>query len=317
VSKSQQLPKLLSNIFTRISYKISFSNKKINSELLPIDALKTDVKNELLFITTSNVEKVFSELSTRKFSYAIMQKYGDRIFLQLIMKTLTDFLNQQYGTKVKLNSLNVKNSLYVKTLLSDSEIIFKLPFYTILDSKAPDFLLKFYPVYTYASENFIEALLDNLIIAIGNCVIYNIALKLSSLSAFRQTLYRTKFLSIRNFEQYKNNLIWQAQVSAYITVPISCYSSQYTLLVLRTTGICSKTVYANRSRYLNSLTNTSLVTVTAIEFKDFIVGRLEELIYFLSVTLRFTLTNVIGQFIGLIWRGVIDGLKNKNNDYLS
>ena len=49
--------------------------------------------------------------------------------------------------------------------------------------------------------------------------------------------------------------------------------------------------------------------VTIVELKDFIGSRLDELVYFLSKGLRFTLTSVLGQFIGLVWRGIREGLK--------
>ena len=38
-------------------------------------------------------------------------------------------------------------------------------------------------------------------------------------------------------------------------------------------------------------------------------SRLDETIYRLSNGLRFTLTSVLGRIIGLIWRGIIEGLK--------
>ena len=59
----------------------------------------------------------------------------------------------------------------------------------------------------------------------------------------------------------------------------------------------------------SQLTNFPLFVVTLVELKDFILSRVDELLYFLSKAIRFTLTSVVGQLIGLIWRGVIEGLK--------
>ena len=47
-----------------------------------------------------------------------------------------------------------------------------------------------------------------------------------------------------------------------------------------------------------------------VELRDFLVNRLNETIYFVSKGVRFTLTSIFGQVIGLIWRGIIEGLKN-------
>jgi hypothetical protein len=46
-----------------------------------------------------------------------------------------------------------------------------------------------------------------------------------------------------------------------------------------------------------------------IEGRDFLISRLDEALFIISKGVPFTLTSVIGQFIGLIWRGVIEGLK--------
>jgi hypothetical protein len=58
-----------------------------------------------------------------------------------------------------------------------------------------------------------------------------------------------------------------------------------------------------------ALTKLPLLTVTTIELRDFLISRLDETIYRLSNGLRFTLTSVLGKVIGLIWRGIIEGLK--------
>jgi Na+/H+-translocating membrane pyrophosphatase len=35
----------------------------------------------------------------------------------------------------------------------------------------------------------------------------------------------------------------------------------------------------------------------------------DEVIYFFGSGIRYTLTSVVGQVIGLVWRGIIEGLK--------
>jgi hypothetical protein len=144
---------------------------------------------------------------------------------------------------------------------------------------------------------------------ISNCVVYFSIVKYSSVYAFRQTLYRSKFLSLRNFERFKNNLSWQLITKRYFQRPVDLYNNRYEIFILRTNGIYCRTIYANRSADVGSLTNLSLLTLVLIELRDFISSRVDEAVYFLSKGLRFTLTSVFGQVIGLIWRGIIEGLK--------
>ena len=68
-------------------------------------------------------------------------------------------------------------------------------------------------------------------------------------------------------------------------------------------------IYANRSEELVQLRKVPLVTVTLIELLDFTSSRFDEIFYTIGNSLRYTLTSVVGQVIGLVWRGVIEGLK--------
>jgi len=309
IFKRNNVKTLTARIFSKILYKINFSNKKGNQQLLGIDLLKTEVQKELLCITTLKVEETFVKLLQTGEAKEIMQKKGRFLFLQCIKKSCEDFLTKQYGYKVNIDLEVLKNSLYTKNLLKDIELIFQVPFYVLIDPQSPIFRLIYYPIYNFASESFIEALIDHMVLEISNCVVYFSIVKFSSVYAFRQTLYRSKFLSLRNFERFKNNLNWQLITKIYVQRPIDLYNNRYEILILRTSGICCRTIYANRSKEITYLNNFSLLTLIIVELRDFLTSRIDETIYFVSKGIRFTLTSVFGQVIGLIWRGVIEGLK--------
>ena len=309
ILKRKNVKFLTARIFSKILYKINFSRKKGNQQLLGIDLLKSEIQKDLLSITILRVEEMYNKLLEKEDPNNLMQKKGQVLFLRCIKKSCEDFLTKQYGYKVKVNLETLKKSLYTKNLLKETELIFQVPFYVLLDPKSKIFQLLYYPVYSFASESFIEALIDNMILEISNCVAYFSIVKFSSVYAFRQTLYRSKFLSLRNFERFKNNLNWQLLTKMYLKRPIELYNNRYEIFLLRTNGIYCRTIYANRSKQIKNLNNFSLVTLTVVELKDFVISRLDETIYFVSKGVRFALTSVLGQVIGLIWRGIIDGLK--------
>ena len=297
------------NLFTRVFYKLNFSNKKNNQLLLSLDLLKDKTKTDLLFIVTKNIEKTYTYLFQQSNSVTLMESNGEAIFIRLLEETCEEFLMKQYGCKIKVNSKALQTSLYTRNVLQDLGILFKLPFFALLDPKSQQFRIVYSPIYNSASESFIEALIDNLIIELSNCIIYFNVITFSSLYSFRQTFYRSKFLSLRNFERYRNNLVWQLNIKNYLQRPSDIYNNRYRIYILRTTGIYDRIIYANRSNQLVNLTKLPLITVTTIEFRDFLVSRLDETIYRFSNGLRFALTSVLGRVIGLIWRGIIEGLK--------
>jgi hypothetical protein len=52
-----------------------------------------------------------------------------------------------------------------------------------------------------------------------------------------------------------------------------------------------------------------LITLVGIEATDFLISRTDEASYFFGSSVRYTLTSIVGQVIGLVWRGIIEGLK--------
>jgi len=304
-----RIKKRIIRIFTRVSYKLTFSKKKNNQLLLCLDVLKDSAKINLLFILNKNIEKTYIDLYQQPDSYLLIEKRSEEIFFNLLKETCEEFLMQQYGCKIQINSKDLLMASYTKNLLRDIHILFQLPFYAILNNRASQFRTIYSPIYNSASESFIEALIDNLVIELGNCIIYFTIINFSSLYSFRKTLFRSKFLSLRNVERYKNNLVWQLNVKNYLQRPSDLYNNQYRIYILRTSGIYDRIIYANRSNQLKSLKTIPLFTVTIIELRDFLISRIDEIIYRLSNVIRFTLTSLIGRVIGLIWRGIIEGLK--------
>lgn len=299
----------LATIFSRVLYKTNFGNKKGTQGVLSLDLLKNDKKKELLTIATTRLEKTYTTILSDKNPQQTINEKSERLFLYLIKGTCEDFLTKQYGYKIHVPMYQVKKLLYTKSLLQDKEILFQTPFNSILDPESPTFTKLYSPIYSSASNTLIEALIDNLIIEISNCTIYFLMTKWSSIYALRQTLYKVKFLSLRNFERFRNNLVWQLNVKTYIERPIELYNNSFNIYVLRVNGIYRRKIFANRSNDINLLKNLPLLTILLVEIRDFLVSRFDELIYFVSKGVRFTFTSVLGQFLGLIWRGIIEGLK--------
>lgn len=302
--------KRITNLFTRISYKINLSKDKNNALFLNLDLLTDQIQKDLLSIVSKNLEQTYLNLLDQPNATMVMEKNYELIFFQLLRKTSEEFLTLQYGPKIKLSHKALETSLYTKSLKQDLDILFAVPFYTLLKPSAAQFRFIYSPVYTKASQSFIEALIDNLVIEIANCIVYFNMTHFSLLPSFRQIFYRSKFISSRNFERYKNNLTWQLNYWNTIQRPARLYNNRHQLYILRTSGIYTRVVYANRTNHLQKLSGLPLLTITLIECKDFIIARLEEFIYSFSSGFRYLLTSVLGNIIGLIWRGIIEGLKN-------
>jgi hypothetical protein len=297
----------IKSVFARLHYKLNFSLKNTSSVLLATDLLRTNVKRKLFKIVATNVEALCLTPALSK--SVVLVANNKALLLNLIKSSLEDFLINCYGRSFTITSKKLKDSFYTEYLLEETNILLITLLDALQNSESTKFRLLFAPIYDKPYDCFIESFIENLVIQICTAVTYVIIREFSFIYDIRKSFYRSNFLSLRNIERFKNNLGWQTRLKAYIKRPSDIYNSQYSIWVLRTTGIQYRTIYANRGPELIELRQLPLATLVIIEAKDFFTSRLDEFFNFLGSNVRYTLTNTLGQIIGLIWRGVIEGLK--------
>jgi len=306
-NEKEQLCLKISKIFTRLHYKINFPMRNNSSQLLPTDLLRDNSKRKLFQIVTLKLEKLFLELIENKDQISLTSEKS--IFPNLIKFTAEEFLISCYGCNISIRSTLIKESFYTKYLLEEEKFLLTIPLEILRDSNSKIFYSIFEPIYNKAYDSFIEALLDNLVVEVANAIMFLILNEFSFIYDVRKNFYRANFLSLRNVERFRNNLSWQVRVKRFIRKPGDLYNSQQGIWIIRTTGIYYRVIYANRSLELLKLNNFSIITLISIEVRDFVVSRIDETIYIFGNTIRYTLTSVFGQVIGLVWRGIIEGLK--------
>jgi len=303
----RQLCLKLSNIFTCLQYKTNFTIRNTSTLLLPTDLLRDNSKRKLLNIVTSKIEALFVDLLINDKKVFVEKEKS--FFPQLIKSSTEEFLISCYGCHVSIYSKYVTDSFYTKYLLEEENFLLNIPLQILRNPKSKTFSSVFEPVYNKIYDSFVEALLDNLIIEITNAVMFLILNEFSFIYEIRKSFYRSPFLSLRNVERFRNNLSWQIRFNRFVKRPADIYNNQQGIWVIRTTGIYYRIIYANRSVELLDLNRFSIITLVSIEIKDFLLSRIDEIIYLFGNTIRYSITSIFGQVIGLTWRGIIEGLK--------
>ena len=293
------------DLFVPLQYKLRSKLKNNGPPLLGTDVLRDTKRRDLFNIVALNVETKFFSLLKNDF-----QSFDDKLILLDLVKTSTeDFLTTCYGTNLRISPEIFSRSFHIRFLLENSGLLVKVPFFTLFDSRTQLFRSTFEPVYNNPSNKFLEALLDNLIVVISDSVMQVIINEFSFIYSVRRTLYKSNFLASRSIERFRNNLSWQTRLNQYVLYPKTLYSNQYNIWVIRSKGIYYRTIYANQSDQLFELQQFSLLTITLLELQDFLSSRFDEVLYLIGDRFRYILTETISPFIGLIWRGIIDGLK--------
>jgi hypothetical protein len=153
-----------------------------------------------------------------------------------------------------------------------------------------------------------EIILQNLTIQVANAVVQPLLNRFADLEVIKQNYYDRRLISTREIERFRNNLSWKYRIGAYFEEPRQIFESRYELLLFAPRGIAKVSIYAPRNRELAELSGIGLIVTLALELRDAIAPRLQAVVSFLGSGIIFVLTQVIGKTIGLIGRGVLQGL---------
>lgn len=153
-----------------------------------------------------------------------------------------------------------------------------------------------------------EIILQNLLIQLANAVVQPLLNRFSDVEAIKQIYYDKRLISTRELERFRNELSWKYRTENSIGEPIKIFESRYELFVLASRGIARISVYAPRNQELKKLSGIQLLVTLALEIRDAIAPRLRSSVAFLGNGIVYVLTQVVGRAIGLIGRGILQGL---------
>lgn len=300
----------VSQLFVTLYYKYKNDACFVNRSkvLLGIDLLRDGVKRELLKTVAITVEEQFLNTLIISSSENVSNIKSD-ILIQLIKTSTQRFLTYYYGYSTDISPKIFKDSLYIRSLIEDSDLLIKVPLFSLIEDKSPTFKIAFLPLYKSATNRILEILFDNLIISVSEAIVRLLLNDFLIVRDIQQNWFRSNFLSTRNLERFKNNLAWQDRKDTYIKRPTAIYNNEYETWILTPDGFYIQTIYANRLPQLLKLNRSSVAIINYLEFQDFLLCRVDETIFFVSQSTRYLLTSVVGQTIGLIWKGIIETLK--------
>lgn len=160
----------------------------------------------------------------------------------------------------------------------------------------------------------IEFLLHNLVINIANGVIQVILNYFYDLEKFKYILYKSEYKSDRDLARFRNQLSWKYRQEQYFSRPQNIFESRYRLLVLNAGRIRTLYVYAPRKAELEQLTGIPWFATIVIEFRDAVAPLVRKFVALAGNGVVFILTQVIGKGLGLIGKGIIQGIGSTIKD---
>ncbi|GHT88748.1 transcriptional regulator [Alphaproteobacteria bacterium] len=301
------------SIFAAVRDKLQFSLDNLTDVPLEIDFLKLEKKRELLEIVLAKIESIIEQLNTSKVQLEQLPKIRQTILIDLWQAATTEFFGKYSTIQENEENIEITNILLQNAEIVKSGLLPKIPLVRSLFSYllfATPLVIDNTPYSAPTPEAMARAeiLLQNLLIEIANAVVQPLLNKLGDVEVIKQKFYDSSLISTREIERFRNNLSWKYRLKEYITEPKLMFESRYDLFVLASRGIAKVSIYAPRNQELKKLTGIPLVVTLALELRDAISPRLRGAIAFLGSSVVYVLTQVVGRAIGLIGRGVLQGI---------
>ena len=124
----------------------------------------------------------------------------------------------------------------------------------------------------------------------------------------RRYLLVPELLSTRNLERLRNQLNAQQRWGTWLQRPVAVYESRRLLLTIDAGAITLRQHTEPRDQELRQLTWGQQLVTLALETRDALAPQLHSLIQGVGRVVVMLLTQVIGRAIGLVGRGIVQGM---------
>ena len=319
ITRPSSLAPPASSVLASVRSKLEFSLENLTRVPLEIDILREGKKRELLNLILQKVEEILTELRFSQVQSSQLTQMRSAIARDLWQAAITDFFGK-YST-LQVGDRQVE---FVNTLLQDAEIVQtaildKIPLVVELFSYLlfKDSLLIDNISYTTDNpeiEERAEITLQNLLIQLANGVVQTLLNNFADVEVIKQNYYDRRLISTREIERFRNNLSWKYRLESNLIEPTKIFESRYEMFLLISRGIAKISIYAPRRQELARLSGIPLSVTLALEFRDAIAPRLRAVVEFFGNGFVYILTQVVGRAIGLIGRGILQGLGGSLQD---
>jgi hypothetical protein len=280
---------------------------------LEIDVLRPDKKRELLAIVLRQLSELLTDLRFSELTADRLDSRAIQLRRDLWQESLTDFLGRYRLVRLQETAIELVPALLRSEPSVTPAFLDPIPGVAIvlaallwqspleLDGQS-------YPCNAPESLQRLTLLIENWAIATANAVMQPLLNQFGELDDIKQQLYDARLLSTREVTRFRNQLNWRYRLDWLIRDPQAMYESRLRLHTLGPQGIEEVFVYAARQRELHQLSSLQQSVTVAFELRDAISPQLRAMLAWVGGGLVYVLTQVIGRGLGLIGRGILQGV---------
>ncbi|NJM95491.1 MAG: DUF3685 domain-containing protein [Acaryochloridaceae cyanobacterium CSU_5_19] len=287
---------------------------------LEVDILKSQKRQDLFVIVLKRFEIVLDELEASQLSRSQLLDKRLTILYDLWQTSTADFFGKyltlplsQATPKPEITEIELVKVLQQDHAIVETEILDKIP----LVPELLEHLLFQTPLLVDNNLSAIgspeamlqaEALLSNLVVQVANAVMQPLLNRFATHEVIKQSFYDRSLLSTRDIERFRNALSARYRLRRWFIEPKEMFESQYSLVIFSEAGLQNIAIYTSRDHQLKTLSGLRLSVTLALEARDAIAPPLQATFTFLGRGVVYLLTQVVGRGIGLIGRGILQGI---------
>ena len=155
---------------------------------------------------------------------------------------------------------------------------------------------------------YLELLVSNWLVRSAELVSAELLASCAGWPELRRYLLQPELLATRNLERLRNQLNAQLRWSSWVERPISLYESRRRLYCLRDGAIRCQELTEPRDAELRQLGWLQQLVTLALESRDALAPQVQGLLRGLGDLVVVLLTRVLGRAIGLVGRGIAQGM---------
>nr|YP_010336339.1 hypothetical protein MW428_pgp153 [Goniotrichopsis reniformis]UNJ14745.1 hypothetical protein [Goniotrichopsis reniformis] len=303
IDQGKDLNYRVAKIFALLHIKIAQNLSNKSSHILPIDVLSNFKKHQLFLIILEELEKVLLDTIRAQIKPKDLTKNKNSLALSILSNSREIFFSQYNDSK---------NYDYYLLINYDQDLIFELEnnlelllLFSILGSSHNTQTLFNRNLPQKINERQIEVLFDNFLVQTSNLLTDGLLRTTEGISfSLQNHLFNSNYYSVRNIEQFRNNLMWHKFMRRYIIIPKNIYENRYNLYVLSPSGILTKYIFAQRLYELSKLSTTQLIITFIIEIQDFLLPKIYSFLRFITKIIFFVIYEPLKSNTRLFWHNL-------------
>ncbi len=300
-----------SSLLEQLSAMVTAGPANRSGQLLALQALRPERRGDLLLALLNQLGLVREQLAGDGIAAAELESHWQDLQSQLRQQALRAMASPYVQLPLEGQLLGVAEQL-IRTAELDSQDPELPPAQPMLAAlvHAQPLLVEgqLLPADDWRALLHLQLLVSNWLVRSGELLAAEVLACSAAWPELRRYLLQPELLSTRNLERLRNQLNAQQRWQTWWQRPVALYESRRTFYALQEQGITSVDHTEPRDRELRQLAWAQQLVPLALETRDALAPQVQALAKGLGDLLVVLLTQVLGRAIGLVGRGIVQGM---------